>query len=284
MIERSLLRRFVVEALKNGADQFISVGRAVKELVVKHDCFPSKEECEAAGENYQSYYALKRLDPKDELMIDEILWDLIVERVLTIGKDASNEKYPWIRLTEFGETVIKDDQAAAYYDPDGFCRDLERDIPGLDPVIKQYAAEGLKCFRQRLFFAAAVMIGAAAESAILLLLENIAKVETDKKKKEDYYQLLGRPSLPQIFAAIQSFVEQGIKTKELPYEVHQGCTEHLLSLFETVRVQRNDAVHPAAGQVSKEKVFLSIQALPAALATVYRLSSWLSAKEQKKYP
>jgi hypothetical protein len=62
----------------------------------------------------------------------------------------------------------------------------------------------------------------------------------------------------------------------IPYFVHEGFSEHLLSLYKMVRVQRNDAVHPAAGDVKKTKVFLTIQALPAVLGCTYRLIEWFS--------
>jgi len=40
---------------------------------------------------------------------------------------------------------------------------------------------------------------------------------------------------------------------------------------EELRSQRNDAAHPAAGQVEKNKAFITILSFPAALELVYRL-------------
>jgi hypothetical protein len=118
------------------------------------------------------------------------------------------------------------------------------------------------------------MSGASAEKAILLLLNSVAKYESDPKKKKDLDGLLERPNLPRIFEAIQSKVNQLIENKELPYSVYQGSSQHLLSLFEMIRVNRNDAVHPNVGRVTREKVFLSIQTLPEGLQVLYRLTDW----------
>ena len=65
------------------------------------------------------------------------------------------------------------------------------------------------------------------------------------------------------------------KADTVPYSVHQGATLHLASLYESIRVQRNEAVHPAAAAVSRKKVYFAIQSLPSALEAVYRLMAWL---------
>jgi hypothetical protein len=47
-----------------------------------------------------------------------------------------------------------------------------------------------------------------------------------------------------------------------------------MSLFEAIRVQRNDAVHPQNAMVSDLSVRLSYQAFPQTLAKVEELRSW----------
>lgn len=275
MIDYQVLRKLVLEALKaNPRTQFRRIMSDVSRLAAHYNVFPTQEECQDHKIDYH-YYREKRLNPIDELNVNQIIWDFIVDRILTIGMDASNQEWPFLRLTEFGHSVANQ-EVPAYYDPEGYVATLESLVPKLDPVIKQYALEGLRCFRQRLFFAAAVMFGAAAEKAVLLLLQSIGNAETDQKRKHDIIDLLERPRLPMIFETIQSRLDKLIKAKVIPYSAHQGSTEHLLSLFEMIRVQRNDAVHPAAGQVNRTKVFLTIQALPSALEVIYRLIEWFT--------
>lgn len=50
-----------------------------------------------------------RLDPQDEMLVQEIFWDLIVERVLTIGNDSANPLFPWFRLHSDAEANLKSD-------------------------------------------------------------------------------------------------------------------------------------------------------------------------------
>ncbi len=123
-------------------------------------------------------------------------------------------------------------------------------------------------------FAAAVMLGAAAERAVLILLEEIHNWETNEGRKKKIRLLLERPSMPKIFDIIRGTINSLIEQKELPYEIHEGVMDHHISVHEMVRVQRNDAVHPTTAQVSRNKVFLSIQAFPGVLQVLFRVKSW----------
>ena len=52
---------------------------------------------------------------------------------------------------------------------------------------------------------------------------------------------------------------------------------HLMSMFEAVRTQRNDAVHPTTGQVSADSVRLLTASFPYALSKSEELRTWLIA-------
>ncbi len=275
MIDYQVLRSLILEALKiKPQTSYHGIMIAVGELAARHNVFPSEEECRKRQVDYRDYKE-RRLNPIDLMNVNQIIWDLVVERILTIGYNTSNDEWPNLRLTIFGHSVVNQ-PTPHYYDPAGYLATLDSFAPNLDRVIKQYVWDGLNAFRQRLFFAAAVMFGAAAEKAVLLLLKSIGDAETDTKKRKDIEKLLENPRLPTIFSKIESRISELIKAKKIPYSVHQGSTEHLLSLFEMIRVQRNDAVHPAAGQVNQTKVFLTIQSLPVVLEVVFRLIEWFS--------
>lgn len=276
MIEKQILRNLVLEVFKKTPQtQATSIINDVERLVREKDLFPSKEECQQLNVDYR-YYEQKELNPIDKFKVLEVVWDLITERIITPGQDQSNVGFPFVSLTSFGQAVISQ-SIPQYYDPDAYIGFLKSIAPNLDPVIEQYVLEGLNCFRRQLLFASAVMLGAAAEKAILLLLEAVAKSLIDPQKKREAEQLLEGGRLPAIFDKIMGTLEPLTKKGAIPYSVHQGCIEHLMSLFEMIRVQRNDAVHPAAGLVNRDKVFISIQALPVALQLVYNLIGWLDS-------
>ncbi|MFA5350264.1 MAG: hypothetical protein WC357_02900 [Candidatus Omnitrophota bacterium] len=262
-MENNILRKLILETLKEKeGSQYLAVVDEVEKLAAQKNILPEQN---------------KHLNSVDKIKILEIMWDLIVERILTVGLNECNPGWPFVRLSEYGESVAKEG-VLPYYDPEEYASVINSIAPAVDQVIKQYAIEGINCFRQRLFFASAVMFGAAAEKTILTLLESIAKAETDHKVKAKMEKLLERPNLPEIFASIRDRLDSLIKAKTIPYSVHEGSIEHLLSLFEMIRVQRNDAVHPDIGEVNKTKIFLVIQTFPGALEVTYRLIKWLNER------
>ena len=192
--------------------------------------------------------------------------------------DQSNVNFPFVSLTSFGEAVVSQ-STPQYYDADGYIGFVKTIAPSLDPIIEQYLFEGLGCFRRQLYFASAVMFGAAAEKLILLLLEAIVKSLTDGRNKKEAELLLEGGRLPQILNKIMETLAPLTKANVIPYTLHQGCSEHLASLFEMIRVQRNEAVHPIAGTVNREKVFLTIQTMPVAIEHVYQLIDWFNSNQ-----
>lgn len=278
MIDKSTLRELVIETiLKTPHTQLTSIQKDVERLVVERNLFPTKEECETKGVDYK-YYAANTLTRADNVTIAEITWDLIIERVLTLGDEQSTHNFPWVSLTTYGKAYAKE-ASPHYYDADQYIAFLKEIAPGLDPIILQYAYEGLNCYRRRLLFASAVMFGAAAEITILSLLEAIKDATKDTGIKTKLTQILESAKLPAVFKAITETLEPLTKNDTIPYSIHQGCNEHLISLFEMIRVQRNDAVHPAAGEVNRDKVFLTMQTLPTGIQCVYKLIDWLSSNK-----
>jgi len=276
MIAKHILRALVLESLsQTPKTQIVNITNDVEKLVADYGLFPTEDDCQRLGIDYK-YYQHNTLNPIDKLTINEISWDLILERIVTPGFDASNPNLPFFRLTQFGQDFISQ-TAPHYYDPQDYMESLKNIVQNLDPVIEQYIFESLNCYRQQLFFASAVMIGAAAEKAILLLLQAITDSMSDPDSKRKASQLLERPNLPEIFDTINGNVDTLIKEKTIPYSVHQGCTEHLISLFEMIRVQRNDAIHPITGQVNRTKVFLSLQTIPTALESINKLIEWFNS-------
>lgn len=272
MIPYTTLRELVLESFgKEPQTQIVNLTNSVGELAQQ------KAIVNRPPGQSLNYSNRRILSSEDEVHIHQIVWDLISERIVTPGIDANNQEWPFLRLTDFGRSVVSD-SSSKYYDPDGYIGRLQALVPNVDEVIVQYLSETLNCFRQRLFFSASVMCGAAAEKAVLLLLSSIAKYESDAKKKKELEVLLERPNLPRIFESIQSKVDHLIEKKELPYSVHQGSSQHLISLFEMIRVHRNEAVHPNSGKVTREKIFLSIHTMPEALQVLSRLTDWFSSQ------
>ena len=135
-------------------------------------------------------------------------------------------------------------------------------VPNVDSIIRQYVEESLIAYQRQAYFAAAVMIGAACEKAIYLLADSLLRSIQVAGEKKKLIEAMQYRSMTRLFDAIQEILDT--KRKKIPYDVTEGTEQHLLSFFDSVRVQRNEAVHPNAALVTPSKVQLSLAAFPHA--------------------
>jgi hypothetical protein len=156
----------------------------------------------------------------------------------------------------------------------GYMKFLHDRIPNLDAVIEQYITDGLIAFERGAYFAAAVMLGAASEKALYLLAEAMVDALKSQKAKQTLEQHLKGRSLNPLFTLVRDAFERNCRTTNILYD---GAIPHLMSLFEAVRTQRNDAVHPTTGQVSADSVRLLTASFPYALSKSEELRAWLVA-------
>src|SRR6266568_3249136 len=97
-------------------------------------------------------------------LVHEVVWDLIVQRVLTVRNYSS---YSWgaVAVTDYAAEVLKE-QRWSPYDPDGYVTELRRQAPTLTSICEMYSEEALRCFRNGCYLATVVMLGAASEGIV----------------------------------------------------------------------------------------------------------------------
>jgi hypothetical protein len=156
---------------------------------------------------------------------------------------------------------------------------LHQHVPKVDSVIEQYVTEALTAFERGAYFAAAVMVGAASEKAIYLLAQSLASALKPSSRRTTLEKALGERQLSALLNLVRRTIEteSSGKNAPIPYASSEGASTHLVSLFEAIRVQRNDAVHPAKGTVSASSVRLLLHSFPYALNTTMKLRDWLDA-------
>jgi hypothetical protein len=162
-------------------------------------------------------------------------------------------------------------------DAERYMKFLRERVPALDPLIEQYVIEALTAFDRDAYFASAVMLGAASEKELYLLAEAVFLALKDPKKKSKLRGLLDRRKLLELFETVRDTIQQGVAAKVIPYTDSEGSNTHLMSLYEAIRVQRNDAVHPMNAIVSEDSVRLLLQSFPYALSKSEELRAWCVA-------
>jgi hypothetical protein len=153
---------------------------------------------------------------------------------------------------------------------------LRERVPAMDPIIEQYVIEALTAFEREAYFASAVMLGAASEKELYLLAEAVHSALKDPAKHSKFKRMLDRRKLSELFEAVRDNIREAVTAKLLPYADSEGSTTHLMSLYEAIRVQRNDAVHPMNASVSEDSVRLLLQSFPYALSKSEELRAWFA--------
>jgi hypothetical protein len=173
------------------------------------------------------------------------------------------------RLWFQGEEPLPEDAAC-------YMKFLRERVPLLDPVVEQYVLEALSAFEKEAYFAAAVMLGAASEKSLYLLAESLLDAFSDLKKLNKLQSILQSRKLLDLFEFVRDEIQNARKSKTLPYPEFEGSVTHLMALYEAIRVQRNDAVHPMNAVVSEGSVRLLIQSFPYSLSKSEELRVWFT--------
>jgi hypothetical protein len=188
---------------------------------------------------------------------------------------SGDTEHSWFGITESGKVWINSGDPMPE-DHTKYMAVLDQ-TSNLDAIVRQFVLESLRTYNSQLFFASAVMLGAASEKIAYLLADSVIVAVQDTQEKNRLINLVNNErSIPKLFSALTKHIERA-KQAGMPYSVHQGTDTHLLSLQESIRVQRNDAVHPATGQVSPESIYIALSAFPAATRKVYDLKTWFDA-------
>ena len=156
---------------------------------------------------------------------------------------------------------------------------LREHVPTVDNVISQYILEALVAFNREAFFAAAVMLGAASEKAVYLLTASLLNALKPSRRRTTMETAFNRRQLFTLLDCVRKTIEDGSagSPAPIPYSVSEGADAHLSSLFEAIRTQRNDAVHPMNAIVSASSVRLLLHSFPYALNVTEKLREWADA-------
>jgi hypothetical protein len=180
-----------------------------------------------------------------------------------------------LQLTKRGRLWV-DGQEPIPELPAEYLTTLQKMVPNLDEVVREYVVEGLGSFEHERFRAASVMIGAASEKALYMLAEKMLDAIATPNWKGKFSTALKRRDLAELFDQMKRVLEQANNLPGRPFEVFDGGQDHLVSLIKAVQVQRNNAVHPMNEKISDETVRLSYLAFPYALQKIEQLRDWFS--------
>jgi hypothetical protein len=153
---------------------------------------------------------------------------------------------------------------------------LQKMVPNLDQVVREYVIEGLGSLEHDRFRSAAIMIGAASEKALYLLAEKMLDSIATAGWKQRFTKAFTRRDLPELFDQMKKVLEAADRFPGRPFEVFDGGQDYLVVLIKATQVQRNNAVHPMNAKITDDTVRLSYLAFPSVLQKVEQLRDWFS--------
>ena len=215
------------------------------------------------------------LERGEATLINELIWTFIVQGILVPGTNDSNQGWPFLRLTDYGERCVREQQILPH-DPDGYLRDFFGAVPSADPVILEYLSEALQCYLRDLNRAASVMLGAASEKAVLLLIESYIGAVADTSRRAQVAGQVEKAS--SIFRKYEVFEKGFVQIKaNLPKQFTDNVDSLLRGVFDLIRNSRNEAGHPASGiAVSRDTNYSHLRLFVPYCKQIYDLIGWFT--------
>lgn len=201
-----------------------------------------------------------------------VFYDLFRSGQLSWGYNLSNADPPFIHLTEWGRTTLKNisrDPA----NPDGYLGHL-RSIGGINETAESYLVEALKSYNADCIKAAAVMIGGALESEILELRD--AYVDNLKKKGKTVPKDLQDWKMKTVLDAISKEIDK--LDGAIPLGLRERIEANWPAFISQIRMNRNDAGHPSKIEsITSDSVHASFLILPEIFKIIIELKPLISS-------
>lgn len=180
-----------------------------------------------------------RLRSRFIVLANEVMWQLIIQGVITVGHGEGNPNLPWFRITDYGQKVLAAERFVPH-DPTGYMAELSVIAGPLDmTVASRYAEEALACFAAGCNVASVLLLGVAAESAFNQLCDSIRPTLNDAADKAKLDLTI--PVRPRHRWLVERY-------QNLPAAERRRLSESLdvtlTSLYDLIRKQRNDLGHP----------------------------------------
>lgn len=247
------LRPLVLQVLKSGAEKTIIVDVINQtDIIATAKGFYKDVKPHVYSRGGIEHYMAK----EDREKVRQIIWDLILQRVLTPGVSEHTPDLPHIRVTDYGKKCLKSMEMLPH-DPDGYLEYLRKEIPQTDDTIIMYIAESLQTFLTGNLLASTVMLGGASEKAVLLLMEAYVNAISDPSEKKRFEQSTKRFGILRKFKEFRKRLDS--IRKNIPRPISDDLNIQLDGIFNWIRNCRNDVGHPTGRKINRRLAFSNLQ-------------------------
>lgn len=188
----------------------------------------------------------------------ELLQEFVNNNLLFVGY-GDDQGFPWFTLTAYGVECIKKGELLPF-DPNGYLVSVQSRVPGLDIVTMTYLREAISTFNRDFYLSASVALGVAAEALILRMIDAYISAIADQQRRMNAE---ARYEGKQLRAQYGQFKQDFASLRPtLPRDLYGDFETHLDSIFQLIRVTRNDSGHPSGAIPERAVVMANLQAFP----------------------
>ncbi|MGO9232122.1 MAG: hypothetical protein ACLQKA_23240 [Bryobacteraceae bacterium] len=195
-----------------------------------------------------------RLGGGDGELVRDVFWDLFRQGFITLGLNDNNDKWPWFRLSYFGQRTIATQSPFRFHDTSSFVGLVKAEVPDISPSAVTYLEEAVAAFYADCSLSCCVMLGVAAEVEFLRLAD----------------VAVGNATHGSLFSAVtkQHIIRQKIAKfhdclrpliKSLPQQAVEDLETNFLAIQSVLRIARNEAGHAIVETPQREQVYVYMQ-------------------------
>ncbi len=205
--------------------------------------------------------------------LDEILWDLIISRILTFGVEPgtpATANYRHFRFTTWGKQVLSEEQPPPY-NRRGFVNSINARLKlineafQLDPVANRYLEEALDTFGTGSFLASTVMLGVAAE-ALLVLLTDELEAWLPESESRRLSEKRGDYRTESLLKHLRGCIDNH---KDELASAYKAAVLVLDKLIPLVKLERDECAHPKGITTDRELVYVNLIAFRRLTVELY---------------
>jgi hypothetical protein len=245
------LREIVINILlnthENGVDRF--------EKLLEHVGLELwKQEGSEHARQHFFYGSAAQFHPNDTELLLEIVWDLFRQGTITLGLNATNPGWPWLRLSRFGECALQQG-LYRFHNKAEFMKALRSESIDISPDAAVYAKEAVAAFYAGCLLSSCVLLSFAAESEFTRLLD----VAKNSKTYGKYFARIGdglsvRAKILRFGEAVKPLIDL------LPNAATRELGDALSTMQSIMRTARNEAGHPSGADApSRDQVYVYLQ-------------------------
>ena len=267
-MDREVLRSLLFEQLKiEGNTQIVTVTMGIGSLAMQRGYIEKPTDF--------IYHRGNLLAKNDQLVVQELIWEFIIQGILTPGTVNGESNLPFIRLTEYGKQCVNE-QRVLPHDYERYLDQVKNVIGTDDSIFTLYIEESVQAFLKGLYLSAVVNLGVASERLIEQLIDAYRFTLHDVSKEVKFDEAMNKARhASKKFDELYKRLE--LQKPQMPNELTENL-EMVRYLAELIRKERNDGGHPTGRRFTRDEAMVLLLTFPSHLRVIAALRNWLKGQ------